>query len=628
MDKIVRMKKWPIKLAMMKVPILDWLPHYTKEMFSKDLLAGLTVFVFLVPQSMAYALLAGMPTVYGLYSSTVPLYFYAMLGTSRQLSIGPMAITSLLLGVSCQKFGYDDGSPKYIQIAMNVSMLVGLATFLLGTFRLGTLSNLISHSVLVGFLTASALVIAVSQLKYILGIHMPRFNYSHQTIYYLLSHLPDSKGPALALGLITWGALLGVREWKKHYTAPIATDSSWKARVNRILFTMSNLSNFLAILLGALAARLIIEAGGDVQIVGTIPSAFAIAFVAFAGNWAVAKRYALKNNYEVDATQELLGEGFTIIVGVLFNSFVVSGGLARSAVNAESGAVTQISGCITATLILIALIALTSFLYYIPMAVLAAVIEASIISMFDFSSMVAAYHTDRRDCLVMVATFLFTFFLGVTEGLFAGMFISIGVVMQASAFPGIAHLGKFQRGDEHYYKDVKRFPEAEQVPGVAIVRMDASPYFANTAHFKAVIMLAAKGEYHSSPDPIHLVIIDASAWIDIDLSGVQTLFDLKSEVAHCFEGKVELCIACAKGRIRDRLRACHFIHELDEGMLYFSIDDAIAGRAPSRSFAVSQQELITISSKKQSDYSSIRTEEQVISPGDDHDFDTENPLHF
>lgn len=595
------MKECP--LAMMKVPILDWLPLYTKELFWKDLAAGMTVFVFLVPQGMAYALLAGLPPVYGLYSSTVPLFLYAMLGTSRQLSIGPMAITSLLLGVSTQKFGYDDATPQYISIAMNVSMLVGLITFLLGTCSMGTLSNLISHSVLVGFLTASSLVIAINQMKYILGLSMPRFAYSHQTVLYLLTHLHKCNTPAVVLGFGTWAALLAVREWKQRYVAP--TGTGIMSRCRRCAYAAANLSSFMAILFGALAARIIIANGGTIDIVGTIPSgliapgfafvpagqlltlfppALAIAFVAFAGNWAVAKKYAQKYGYEVDATQELLGEGFTIIVGVLFNSFVVSGGLARSAVNAESGAVTQIASCITAFLILFALLCLTSFLYYIPMASLSAVIQVSLISMLDFSTMIAAYHKDRRDCLVMVATFLLTFFVGVTEGLFAGMFISIAVVMRSTAFPHIAILGRLPNG--MHYRNIKRFAEAEQIEGITIIRMDASLFFANCSHFKNTVTAAARGAFHTSSKPIHLVIIDASAWIDIDLTGVETLFELKTELA---ARNIKLAIACVKGGIRDRLRASHFLEQgMEDKGFFFSIDDAIHGRPSRRSFQLDE----------------------------------------
>lgn len=592
----------PYTLAMMKVPIIDWLPTYSYQLFISDLIAGFTVFVFLVPQGMAYALLAGMPTVYGLYSSTVPLIMYAIVGTSKHLSIGPMAITSLLLGVSCQKFGHADGSPEYIQIAMNVSMLVGLITFILGVCRMGTLANLISHSVLVGFLTASALVIAINQCKYIFGIHVPRFTYTHQTIIYLLSHLNECNENALALGLSSLAILLFVREYKKRNKAALLQPNP--TVTTRLISMFLNLSNFLMIIFGALIARVMLTNGREIRVVGEVPSglktpsfiflpfaqvislipaSLAIAFVAFAGNYAVAVKYASQFQYELDVTQELIGEGFTIIVGVLFNAFIVSGGLARTAVNVESGARTQISGCITAILIIFAVIFFTEFLYYIPMTVLASVIQISIISMVDFQSMYEAYQMDQYDCLVMVMTFLTTLFIGVTEGLFSGIFLSIAVVMKSVAFPQIVHLGRLPSEEGGHYKDITRFPQARQLPGVAIIRMDASLFYGNAIHFKKTAKDAASGYYHTQRNPpIHTLIIDTSAWIDIDLTGVKVLFELKEELME--SNHITISIACAKGRIRDRLRACKFMDELGSQHFHMSIDDAVYRRRACQSF--------------------------------------------
>eukprot|EP01040_Poterioochromonas_malhamensis_P003310 gene3310-3532_t len=589
----------PGSISPIRLPITEWLPKYTKELLFKDLIAGLTVFVFLVPQGMAYALLAGMPPVYGLYSATVPLYIYAIFGTSQQLSIGPMAITSLLLGVTCQKYGYTEGSSDYIRIVMSITFLVGVFTFFLGLFRLGSLSNVISHSVLTGFLTASALVIAVSQVKYLFGIHVPRFDYNHQTVIYILVHLPETKWAAVLVGGCALAVLIGVREWKKKNKSSANVRS---ILLFRILTVLANFSNFLIIIFGAIIAHVMVASNIDIDIIGSVPSgimppsfqivelpqlidlvpsSLAIAFVAFAGNWAVGVKYATLNHYTVDATQELVGTGVAMIVGVFFNSFVVAGGLARSAVNAESGAMTQLSSCFTATFMIIALLSLTSFFYYIPMTVLAAVIEVSIISMIDFDSMIKAYKKDRRDCFVMVITFLFTFFLGVTEGLFVGICISIAMVMKTTAFPHIVILGKLPDQPTGQYRDIKRFPEAEQIPGYAIIRMDASLYFANCNHFKSSILSAANGKFHTDSESIHTVIIDASAWVDIDLMGIQTLFELRDECNKHTPNKIQLLIACAKGMIRDRLKECQYIETVNmQSSFFMSIDDAILRRRP------------------------------------------------
>ena len=482
---------WP--MAPILLPITEWLPLYNKELLFSDITAGFTVFVFLIPQGMAYALLAGMPPIYGLYSSIVPLYIYAVFGTSRQLSLGPMAITSLLLSVSVQGFGYEEQSDEYIKLTMNVSLIVGLLIFLLGLFRLGALANLISESVLVGFLTASAMVISLNQIKYLFGIHVPRFDYTYETIGYILTHLQETSASDCVLGLLSVALLYAIKVWRQK-NKPNAERLKSKVFVAMNIFT--KMSNFLLIMVWSMISYSLIQGGGTIAIVGTVPSGLkapafasipfqeaisllpaclAVAFVVFAGNWAVAKKYAAENNYRVDATQELIAEGLSVTVGVFFNCFAGSGGLARSAVNAESGAQTQLAGCIVATLILFSVQFLTKLFHYIPMCVLGAVIEVSVISMFDFEAMINAYKVHKKDCAVMVFTFLFTFFLGVSDGLFVGIFISIAMIIHGTAFPAMVHLGRLPLNEGGYYKDITRFQHAQQEPGVASRTACAAP---------------------------------------------------------------------------------------------------------------------------------------------------------
>jgi SulP family sulfate permease len=332
-----------------------------------------------------------------------------------------------------------------------------------------------------------------------------------------------------------------------------------------------------------------------------------------------------------------LGQVLSCLIGVLFNCFVVAGGIARSAVNAESGAQTQLAGCITATFMIIALFSITSFFYYIPMTVLSAVIEVSIISMIDFQAMIQAYRIDKRDCFVMVSTFLCTFFLGVTTGLFMGIGISLLIVTKTTAFPYIAILGRLplertaisptknedrssntrstnltsdftnnnvninSKTDDlrsepvneastvrpHHYCDIKRYHEAEEISGFCIIRMDASLYFANCAYFKSFIV----HHIQATSRTFHTLVIDASAWIDIDLMGIQTLFELKEEIAKKYG--IKLVLASVKGRLRDRLKRKlrNSLHvstkdeannssESESQLVYMTIDDALDQRKP------------------------------------------------
>ena len=397
--------KFPWPLAPLGLPIVDWLPQYNRSLLLSDASAGLTVFIFLIPQGMSYALLAGVPPIYGLYTAIVPLFLYAIFGSSRQLSMGPMAITSLLLSVSVQGLGLEEASTEYIQAILNVSMVVGVVVLLLGMFRLGALANLISQTVLTGFMTASALVIGLNQIKFIFGIPVPRFDYTVQTIGYILTHLHQTNPAAITMGAICCILLYVVKVWRmNNKPTPERMKSVWF----RIAVTAAKLASFFAILIGSFIAKALLDGGIDMEIVGSVPSgllaptfqpipiqtaiqlvpsSIAIAFVAFAGNWAVAKKYSMIHKYEVDANQELLAEGICCIVGVFFNAFACSAGLSRSAVNAESGAMTQITGVIVASLMLLAVQFLTSLFYYIPMTVLGSIIAVSILSMLDFEEM-------------------------------------------------------------------------------------------------------------------------------------------------------------------------------------------------------------------------------------------------
>lgn len=583
--------KWPfppIMIAPILVPILDWLPNYALVDLSNDLVAGITVFVLLIPQGMAYSIVAGLPPVYGLYAAAFPPFIYAMLGTSRHLSLGPMALTSLMLQLAVHDQGYLEGTEEYIQVALNITMLVGIISYLIGAFRLGVVVNFLSQSVLSGFVSGSSCVIMLSQMKYILGIPTPKFKYSHQVIVHLCENISHANLNAMSIGITAWVLLYATKLLRAKYKK-LANDYIFV----KIIYILSNASSLISIIITSIIARNISQAGGIIQLVGyvpvglrtpgfaflgfetilkVIPSSTVIAVVAFTGNWAVAKKFAYMLDYEVCATQELIATGLTNIIGVFFSSFIVSGGIARTAVNVESGARTQLSGCIAATLIILALLFFTKWFYFIPMAILGAIINVSVVSLIDFDDMMNAYKIDKQDFAVMVCTFLCTFFVGISEGIFVGVLVSIFRVIKTSAYPHIAHLGKLPEGDGGHFRDVERFCHAKQIPNVAIVRMDASLYFANCQYFKEVCIKASKGRFHSSPDPIHLVVLDTSAWINIDLSGLKVLNEIHADL---LANGIQLAFALAKGPLRDDLRRTKFIEKLGEKFMHMSIEDAI-----------------------------------------------------
>ena len=570
------------------LPIVRWLAQYeVKSDLQSDFIAGVTVFVFLIPQGMAYAVLGGLPPVYGLYTSTVPLLIYALTGTSRHISLGPMAITSLLLGQMTAPYGFPAGSTEYVQVALCISFVTGLLTLLMGAFKLGTLSNFLSPSVLSGFMTGSSCVIILNQVKHYLGLKMPRLTYSHEIIGYILTHLQDTNVHALWIGALTTGLLWAAKTYRGWYkkTQRHLDDPTMQTLCSKMyfrgLFIVSLLSSILSLMLGSAIAKALIDSNVELGIVGFVPagmltpsasflssniltlqdvfsllpSIVILAVVGFTGNWAVSCKYAVAFKYEVDASQELIATGLTNLMGPFFNAFFASGGLARSAVNVESGARSQISSIISSILIMAALQLFTTWFYYIPMAILAAIIVVSIVPMVDFGEMRNSWKSDRRDFMVILGTFLVTFWVGVREGVTLGLLMSVSNILLVNGFPPIVHLGKVTdpiHGSVRY-RNVARFPEAEQLPGTAIVRLDAgSLFFANTAHFKDVVMAASSGTHHSHKNvPIEHVVLDGRSWSDIDLAGRKTLRDIKEELSR----KNIACSLCnLKYEVRDKLQ--------------------------------------------------------------------------
>jgi SulP family sulfate permease len=522
---------------------------------------------------MAYSVLAGLPAQYGLYCATFPLLIYAIFGTSRHISLGPMAITSLVLGTTCRKFNVEDGSKEYIQLAMNISLFAGIFTLILGFLKLGVLTNYLSNSVLKGFLTASALLISLSQIKYITGINIPRFKYTHETLGYLLTHLHESKKWSLIFGLTSWAILLLFNQWKiKFKGIKVPWSLSLKPILFNIMQIIAKLSSIFVIVFSSLCAYYLDKSSpGELPTVGFIPPGFVsphftfidnnkivdilfpsflLSIISYVINWAITKKYAYQFKYPIDATQELIAIGYTITIGVLLNAFIVAGGVARSSVNVESGGKSQLSSIFAAVFMILALLFFTKLFYFIPMAVLGAIIEVAVYNMIDFNTMRLAYSIDKKDCCTMIITFLATFFIGIESGILIGVILSIFFIVNAGVFPYIEHLGLLK--DSPHYVDMKSYKNASQIPGVAIIRMDAILFFANCDYFKETVLKSALGIFHTnSEEKIRLVILDAGAWVDIDLNGTLVLKDLIDELE---KNDIHLVITNVKRQLKERLR--------------------------------------------------------------------------
>lgn len=523
-------------------PIVESLDQYTRSDFGKDLSAGLTVGVMLIPQGMAYAMLTGMPPIYGLYGGFIPLFLYAIFGSSRQMSIGPVAISSLLVLAGISQLE-EPGSQAFIQLVILTGLLVGLAQLLLSFLRMGFLVNFLSHPVLVGFTSAAAVIIGVSQLKDLLGVDIPRFSHSYETLFYAVEHIKDTHLLSVVFCL---GALLVILAFRKiHRSIPgplivtvVGTALAWFFQLEE-----NGLALVKEVPQGLPTFEVPILAWD--QILRVMPTVFTVTVICVVESIGIAKVLEAKHQtYEVRPDQELLALGVSKFIGAFFQSLVTSGSFSRSAVNDEAGAKTGIASIVAASLVGLTLLFLTDLVYFLPKAVLAAIILLAIKSLFDLKGAIHLWHTHRRDFWMMLVTFLVTIVFGIGEGVVAGVTLSLLTVLYRSSRPHLAVLGKLP--GTQFYRNIKRFQEAEQSDDILIIRFDDQLYFGNASYFKENIKRLV-GEKGSN---LRLLIMDASSMHDIDSTGIQALEDIYKYLK---ERSITLNLCGVIGPVRDML---------------------------------------------------------------------------
>ena len=553
-------------------PILDWAKNYKKEYLSGDLSAGLTVGVMLVPQGMAYSMLAGLPPIYGLYASTIPLIIYAIFGTSRQLAVGPVAMVALLVSSGVGALA-DLGSAEFVGLAILLALMVGVIQFLMGVFRFGFIVNFLSHPVIAGFTSAAALIIGFSQLKHLLGISIPRGKV-HETIINVVENFNQINLPTLALGGTAILIILAIKRMKRRIPAPL-----------------------IVVVLGILAVYLFNLTTIGVKIVGDVPSGFpffslpsvdlnalqillptalTISFVSFMESIAVAKAIQKKHkDYEIDNNQELIGLGLSNIVGSFFKSFPVTGGFSRTAVNDQAGAKTGLAAIISAILVTLTLLFLTDYFYNLPTAILSAIIMVAVFGLIDIKEAKHLWKTDKKDFSLFMITAIGTLILGIEEGILLGAALSLLVVIYTISYPHIATLGR--SSDKHIYRNLKRFDDVEPVPQTLIVRLDARLYFANINYFKDFVWKELK----RYPDT-KTFILDAKAINGLDSSGVHFLTDFIEELQ---DRGITFFIVDVKGIVRDVLSRSGLMAIIGEDKICNNIDEVVSMTEKGRNFS-------------------------------------------
>jgi SulP family sulfate permease len=474
---------------MFKKLLPDWLQQYQSAWLAGDVIAGAIVTVMLIPQSLAYAMLAGLPPQAGLYASLLPIFAYALFGSSMTLAVGPVAVASLMTATALAPLA-SVGSVDYAALAVILALLSGVMLFVFGLLRLGFLAYFLSHPVISGFISGSAVVIAIGQLKYIFGIHIPRGGII-TTLSGLAQGLPTLHVTTSLLGC---GALLFLF-FARRYLATVLKQVGLSAK-------SADLAAKLAPMLVVIVATLIVQLGqldqqAQVSVVGSVPSglpslaiptielhdiqalwlpALLISLVGFVESVSVAQSLALKRNQRITPNKELLGIGAANIASSFSGGYPVTGGFARSVVNFSAGANTPAAGVVSAILMAVVVAVATSWFYYLPHAVLAATIIVAVIGLIDFKTLQQSWHYDRADAISLILTFLGVIFLGVEEGIVIGVVLSLAVVVWRSSRPHMAVVGRVP-GTEHF-RNIDRH-DVELSTGLIALRIDESIYFAN-----------------------------------------------------------------------------------------------------------------------------------------------------
>ncbi len=545
------------------LPASRWARDYDRDWLRSDLAAGLTVGAMLVPQAMAYALLAGLPPEVGLYASSVSLVAYAVLGTSRQLAVGPVAIVSLLTASALAPI-VEEGTAGYLAAAALLALLVGVVHLVMGVGRLGFLVNLLSHSVLVGFTAAAAIIIGFSQVKHLLGISPAGSESFVGTVRAVVADLGSTNTVTLLVGSASLVALFGLKRWA--------------GRLPGALVVV--VGSILAVQIFGLEERGVKVVGDiphslpafgiptiDGSLVGTLlPTALVITIVGFMESIAVAKVYARRHRYDVEPNQELIGLGAANVASGLFGGYPVTGGFSRTAVNESAGARTPLASLITAAVILATIAFLTPLFRSLPNAALGAIIIAAVVGLVDVAEMRHIAAVKKTDLVGLVTAFGATLVLGIETGIGVAVVASMLVVFARMSKPHTAVLGHVPGTTT--YRNVARFDDVEVVDGIRVIRIDAAVSFVNADHVKK-LMLAHGAEALVSPPGA--LVLDASGINDIDATGAETMGEIVEELDR---RGVRLHLSGVKGPVRDVLRRCRLWDHLVD-RIHASTHDAV-----------------------------------------------------
>ena len=546
------------------IPILEWLPNYNASLFKGDLIAGVTVGIILIPQGIAYALIAGLPPIYGLYCALVPQLMYAVFGSSRQVAVGPVAMDSLIVATGVSTLALM-GSESYISIAILLSLMVGAIQFIMGVFSLGFIVNFLSKPVITGFTSAIALIIGLNQFGNLLGVDFVQSDQIHTILEDIWFQISNFNYQTTSIGLTAIVAIIIFRKINKKIP-------------NALIVVVS----------GILIMRFFGKSFTDVSIVKEIPSglpnfgipnfdldqirellpiAFTLVMVGYLETISIGKSLEAKQDvYRIRPNQELIALGLSNMVGSLFKAYPSASSFSRSAINQESGAKTGMAALISAAMVLITLLFLTPLFYHLPKTVLAAIIIVAVFGLVNFKEAAFLWKANYLDFWLMMATFIATLLLGIEYGIIVGVGLSFIILMFRTSRPYVAELGKVP--NSNFYRNKDRFAEVIIDEDVLVFRFDAQLFYANSVYFRDKLdeMIAKKGS------ALKLIVLDAESINRVDSTGVEML---KERIQFFHKKGISFYFTGVKGPVRDDLFRSGMLEIIDLKHFFMRANQAV-----------------------------------------------------
>ena len=546
------------------IPILEWLPNYTRSRFKGDFIAGITVAIILIPQGIAYALIAGLPTIYGLYCALVPQLVYAVFGSSRQVAIGPVAMDSLIVATGVSTLALA-GSDSYIAIAILLAFMVGGIQFLLGVFRLGFVVNFLSKPVISGFTSAVALTIGINQFRNLFGvdfIQSDQIQYVLEDIWFTIT---DFNSHTTIIGLISVAVIISLRKINKKIPNAL-----------------------IVVVAGILTIRYFGNDFVDVAIVKDIPSglpsfsfpeldisqmkellpiALTLVMVGYLETISIGKSLEAKQDeYKIRPNQELMALGLSNMIGSWFKAYPSTSSFSRSAINQESGATTGMASLVSVFMVLITLLFLTPLFYHLPKTVLAAIIIVAVFGLVNIKEAIFLWKANNLDFWLLIATFFSTLLFGIEYGIMIGVGLSLIILIFRTSRPYVAELGKVP--DSDFYRNRERFTEVIVDNEVLVFRFDAQLFYANSSYFIETLelMVEAKGAH------LKLIVLDAESINRVDSTGVEML---KERIRFYHKKGILFYFAGVKGPVRDHLFRGKILDIITLDHFYMRVNGAV-----------------------------------------------------